>query len=110
MLVVAQVALSLALVVAAGLFVHTFASLATRNPGFDPEPLVVVRANVARSQVPREGRLELFERLREGAAATPGVASATASVDTAVTRSGRERSRTSGWRASGSRATRRCPG
>ena len=84
MLVVAQVALSLALVVAAGLFVHTFASLATRNPGFDPEPLMVVRANVARSQVPREGRLELFERLREGAAATPGVASATASVVTPV--------------------------
>ena len=84
MLVVAQVALSLALVVAAGLFVHTFASLATRNPGFDPEPLMVVRVNVARSQVPPEGRLELFERLREGAAATPGVASATASVVTPV--------------------------
>ncbi|HKV99603.1 MAG TPA: ABC transporter permease [Vicinamibacterales bacterium] len=84
MLVVAQVALSLALVVAAGLFVHTFASLAMRNPGFDPEPLMVVRANVARSQVPPEGRLELFERLREGAAATPGVASATASVVTPV--------------------------
>ena len=84
MLVVAQVALSLALVVAAGLFVHTFASLATRNPGFDPEPLMVVRANVARSQVLPEGRLDLFERLREGAAATPGVASATASVVTPV--------------------------
>ena len=84
MLVVAQVALSLALVVAAGLFVHTFASLATRNPGFDPEPLMVVRANVARSQVAPGGRLELFERLRQSAATTPGVASATASVVTPV--------------------------
>jgi predicted permease len=84
MLVVAQVALSLALVVGAGLFVHTFASLATRNPGFDPAPLMIVRTNVARSQVPREGRLDLFERLRQGAASVPGVASVAASVVTPV--------------------------
>jgi len=84
MLVVAQVALSLALVVGAGLFVHTFASLATRNPGFDPAPLIIVRTNVARSQVPREGRLDLFERLRQGAASVPGVASVAASVVTPV--------------------------
>lgn len=84
MLVVAQVALSLALVVGAGLFVHTFASLTTRYAGFNPDPILLARVNVQRSQVTPAGRLALFERLRDAAAAVPGVQSVATSIVTPV--------------------------
>jgi putative ABC transport system permease protein len=84
LLVVAQVALSLALVVAAGLFVHTFAALTTRYVGLTPDPLLLVGVDVQRTAVPIEGRAALFERLREAAATVPGVASVAVSVVTPV--------------------------
>ena len=84
LLVVAQVALSLALVVGAGLFVHTFATLATRQAGFNPSGLLLAHLDVRRSPVPPEDRLQLFERLRDAAAAVPGVQMVTASVVTPV--------------------------
>jgi hypothetical protein len=48
-LVVAQVALSLVLVVAAGLFVRTLERLATVPLGFDRDRVLVVNVNTARS-------------------------------------------------------------
>jgi predicted permease len=75
-LVVLQVALSLALIVGAGLFLQTFASLATVPLGFDHDPLVTADVNVQRSVVPASGRAALFERFREAAAAVPGVTDA----------------------------------
>lgn len=75
-LVVLQVALSLALVVGAGLFLRTFASLTTLPLGFDAAPLVTVNVNVQRSGVPAAGRAALFERFRETATAVPGVSEA----------------------------------
>jgi putative ABC transport system permease protein len=76
MLVVAQIALSLVLVVAAGLFLRTFASLNQLPLGFEPEPLLVVELNLQASGGSPEERGARVERLREAAAAVPGVRSA----------------------------------
>jgi predicted permease len=75
-LAVIQVALSLVLVVAAGLFVQTFRALSAVPLGMNVDPLVVARVNISRSPVERAERVALFERLRDAAAAVPGVASA----------------------------------
>ena len=83
-LVVAQMALSLVLLVAAGLFVNTFARLGTLKLGFDGDPVLVTSFNAQRSAVSLEDRAALFERLREAAASTPGVESAALSVVTPV--------------------------
>jgi predicted permease len=72
-LVTAQVALSLILVVAAGLFVRTFQHLATSPLGFDPDRVLVVDVNAARARVDAVGLTGLFYRLADAAAAVPGV-------------------------------------
>ena len=53
-LVVAQIAVSLVLVVAAGLFLRTFASLNQLPLGFVPEPLLVAELNLQASGAPIE--------------------------------------------------------
>ena len=78
-LVVAQLAVSFILVIAAGLFLRTFATLSQLPLGFVPEPLVVVQVNLLASGIPPEERGARVERLRDAAAATPGVRSASAS-------------------------------
>jgi predicted permease len=78
-LVVAQITVSFALVIAAGLFLRTFASLGQLPLGFVPEPLVVVQMNLFASGIPAGDRGARVERLRDAAAATPGVRSASGS-------------------------------
>ena len=75
-MVVLQVAMSLVLVVGAGLFVRTFTSLAHVRLGFTPDPLLVVDMNAKRSSVAQENRADLWERMRQAALAVPGVQSA----------------------------------
>ena len=75
-LVVVQVALSLALVVGAGLFARSLSALERIRLGLEPEPAMIVTVNAERSAVGPEERLTLYERLRDAAAATPGVESA----------------------------------
>ncbi len=87
-LVVVQVALSLALVVGAGLFVRTFMSLSSLPLGFNAAPLLAVDINVQRSQTLSSARVQLFERFREAAAATPGVADAALSRITPISGQG----------------------
>jgi putative ABC transport system permease protein len=79
-LVVAQIAVSLVLVVAAGLFLRTFASLNQLPLGFVPEPLLVAELNLQASGRPPEERAARVERLRAAAAAVPGVRSASVSA------------------------------
>lgn len=83
-LVVAQVALSLTLVVGAGLFARTFWSLSTATVGFDAERILVVNIDTRRARVPVANRRVFVERLREAAAATPGVAGAAVSFTSPV--------------------------
>jgi predicted permease len=83
-LVVAQIGLSLALIVGAGLFVHTFATLTNRPSGFTADGLLLAHVDVRRSAVTPENRFVLYDRLREAAASVPGVSMVSASVVTPV--------------------------
>jgi predicted permease len=83
-LVIGQVALSLVLVVAAGLFVRTFATLANRDLGFNRDPVIVASVNAQRSQTAPADRPALYERVRQAAASVPGARWAAASVVTPI--------------------------
>jgi putative ABC transport system permease protein len=83
-LVAGQVALSLVLVVAAGLFIRTFTSLATLNVGFDRDPVLLVRLDVPQTNVEPSQRAALYERVSSTVRATPGVAHAAISEVTPV--------------------------
>ena len=78
-LVVAQIAVSLMLVTAAGLFLRSFASLNQLPLGFVPEPLLIAELDLQASDAPIEQRGPRAERLRDAAAAVPGVRSASLS-------------------------------
>lgn len=78
-LVVAQIAVSLMLVTAAGLFLRSFASLNQLPLGFVPEPLLIAELDLQASDAPIEERGQWAERLRAAAAAVPGVRSASLS-------------------------------
>ncbi len=83
-LVVVQVALSLILIVAAGLFMQTFAKLANLDLGFDREQILVASINAQPLQLENSARRDLFLRLRDAAAAVPGVENAAISVVTPI--------------------------
>jgi predicted permease len=88
-LVVIQVALSLTLVVAAGLFARTFLSLTTRDAGFDRDHVLIANIDTAASGPGGEARQrELVERLRQAAASHPGVTHAAASFTSPLARAG----------------------
>jgi predicted permease len=75
-LVVVQVALSLVLVVAAGLFLRSFAALAMQNVGFDRNALLVVNLGVDKSGVDSSERPRLLEQVLVAVQRVPGVARA----------------------------------
>jgi putative ABC transport system permease protein len=79
-LVVVQVALSLMLVVAAGLFARTFASLTARHLGFDRDGVLLVTIDTGRVNVDPTRRAALYQRAREAVLAVPGVAHAAVST------------------------------
>ena len=83
--VVLQVALSLVLVVAAGLFVRSFATLADRDLGFDADALLIVAID---AQKVAGDRGPVLLRAGEAAAAVADVASASVSMLTPVSGSG----------------------
>jgi predicted permease len=83
-LVVAQVALSVVLVVAAGLFVRTFSSLASVPLGFEHGRVLIVNVSALRSTVDPSQRIALYERVRDVVRSVPGVAEAAVSVVTPV--------------------------
>jgi putative ABC transport system permease protein len=83
-LVLAQVSLSLLLVVGAGLFVRTFVALAEVDLGFVPERALVVNLGAQRTGVEPAGRGQLYENVRQAVLAVPGVTHAALSVITPV--------------------------
>jgi predicted permease len=78
-LIVVQVALSLAAVVSAGLFVRTFERLARVRLGFDRDGVLSVAVNT--QNVPSDNRDVLFHRLARAAGSVPGVAAAGGSIN-----------------------------
>jgi putative ABC transport system permease protein len=81
-LVVVQVAVSLTLVVAAGLFVRTFHGLATTPLGFSSGNLVIVNIDASRSNVAQHALPELYQRIADATAAASGVRNASSSLVT----------------------------
>jgi putative ABC transport system permease protein len=79
-LVITQIALSLALLVAAALLVRSFARLSHVPLGFDADRVLVVSVNTERARTSSADRLRLFQRIVDAAAEAPGVARAGASV------------------------------
>lgn len=72
-LVIIQVALSMLLVVGAGLFAATLRNLHKESLGFDPQNILLfsVRAPAARYPAPKD--VQLYERIEERLARVPGV-------------------------------------
>jgi putative ABC transport system permease protein len=79
-LVMAQVALSLMLLIGAGLFVRTFASLVHRDVGFERDRALIVSIGAQRAGVDSAARAAMYERIRQAALAVPGVSHAALSV------------------------------
>jgi predicted permease len=83
-LIVAQVALCVVLVVAAGLFVRTFVTLANRDPGFERDRALLVNVNAQRAAAEPAQRFPLFERVRDAVRGLPGVGDVALSAMTPV--------------------------
>jgi predicted permease len=78
-LVVAQIAMSFALIAAAGLFVRTFTTLVRTPLGFDAERLLIVNINTRPAGLTAAEQLSLFERATEAVASVEGVSRASLS-------------------------------
>ncbi|MGA8224475.1 MAG: ABC transporter permease [Candidatus Acidiferrales bacterium] len=74
MLVMAEVAASLVLLIAAGLFLKSFARIQAVDPGFDPAHLLTVRLSLPKGTYQKTGDLMVFyRRLRANLLRLPGV-------------------------------------
>jgi putative ABC transport system permease protein len=78
-LVVAQVALSLVLLVSAGFLVGTLRNLSTMDPGFDAEGVLLATVDVRQAGIPLSNRGALRDQLLERTRSLPGVVSASSS-------------------------------
>jgi len=72
-LVITQVALSLLLLIGAGLFTRSLMNLRRLNPGFEPQRLITFAVDPALSGYELERRFALFKQIQEEIAAEPGV-------------------------------------
>ena len=83
-LVTVQVALSLVLLVAAGLFLGSFRNLLATDVGFNTHNVLLVSVSVSQAKVPGAQRLALFARVLERIREIPGVRSASNSAMTPI--------------------------
>jgi putative ABC transport system permease protein len=76
-LVTCEVALSLVLLIGAGLMVRTLWELSAIRPGFDPNGVLTLSLSVAANKFPTPaGQIAFFERVLQQIRATPGVEAA----------------------------------
>ena len=87
-IVASQVALSLVLLVAAGLLLRSFAKLATLDLGFDRNNVLLVGANLKTAKVPPERQIATFEEIETRLSALPGVVAIGRSVITPISGGG----------------------
>jgi putative ABC transport system permease protein len=90
-LVVAQVALSVVLLSAAGLFVHHLSNLRNQDLGFERASLLLVTLDPTTSGYPREQLFAPYQRLLGRLAEIPGVRSVTLSGVTPISGAGASR-------------------
>ena len=83
-IVALQVALSLVLLVAAGLLLRSFAKLATLDIGFDRDNVLLVGTNLQTAKFPPDRQLATFEEIESQVSALPGIISAGRSVKTPI--------------------------
>jgi putative ABC transport system permease protein len=83
-LVMVQVALSVILLVGAGLFIRTFQRVAAVPLGFASEQVLLVDVNATRVPVEPAARADFYTRMTSALAAVPGVTHAAASLNTPV--------------------------
>ncbi|HMF60459.1 MAG TPA: ABC transporter permease [Vicinamibacterales bacterium] len=76
-LMIAQIAVSLVLLVSTGLFVHTLRNLQNVDPGFNPRRLVLLRIDAGSAGYTPQQFVGLHERLRQRLENIPGVQAAT---------------------------------
>ena len=81
-LVMAQIALSLVLVIGAALFGRSFAALISRDLGFDRDRVLTAVVDVRKSPTAPADRPELYERIRQAVASVPGAESTAISMAT----------------------------
>ncbi|HMD33081.1 MAG TPA: ABC transporter permease, partial [Candidatus Acidoferrales bacterium] len=79
-IVAAQVAMSLVLLVAAGLFLRSFVNLATLDLGFSRSNVLLVQANLQVAGVAPAERTGIYDQIESRLRALPGVTSASRSV------------------------------
>jgi hypothetical protein len=75
-LLIAQIAVTIVLVVAAGLFIRTFAGLATRQTGVDKDAVLLVDVDTARASIAPNNRAAAYADVRRAILALPGVTNA----------------------------------
>ncbi|HEV2396230.1 MAG TPA: ABC transporter permease [Candidatus Sulfotelmatobacter sp.] len=81
LLAISQVALSLLLLVGAGLFVRTLQNLANQNLGFNQHDLLLFAVDPAKEGYKGQALIDFYERLLRHLQVLPGVRSATASEE-----------------------------
>lgn len=86
-LVVAQVALSLLLLIGAGLFARSLMNLRGLDPGFEPDRLLAFSVNPSLNGYSLERRVQLLNQLRDEIAAEPGVRSVSLAEEALMTNS-----------------------
>ena len=84
-LVIAQIALSLVLLIAAGLCVRTLQNTQEINVGFDTERVLTARVDLVRQQYSETQGRQFFGQLLERIAAIPGIQSASFAHDLPLT-------------------------
>ncbi|HEY0152644.1 MAG TPA: ABC transporter permease [Longimicrobium sp.] len=83
-LVVGQIALSMVLVVSAGLLVSSFSRLQRLDPGFDRQGVLTVSVDASARQLPPAAQRALQGQILDGLRALPGVRGAGASALTPI--------------------------
>jgi putative ABC transport system permease protein len=77
-LVVAETAIGLVLLVGAGLLIHSFIQVLNVDPGFDPHHVLTASLNLPESQYPDLKKAQFYDELLPRLAALPGVQSVAA--------------------------------
>jgi putative ABC transport system permease protein len=83
-LVTVQVALSLVLLVGAGLFLGTLRNLLHTDLGFDQRHILLVQAGVMQANIPKPARVGVYATILDRLRRIPGVASAASSTVTPI--------------------------